>query len=127
MRNISGLLCITVIIVLISSCDQTPLSGKILAESNELILGKEYELTLEVPQDINGICRVHWEVEPANAASIQFRECKDGECERDSGYKQDRIAKITAIAVGEITVYVSGFYKQTNPQGITKIVFTVHK
>ena len=122
--RIIRILPFTVLVFLFSgSCDHTILTGEIVMESLELKIGQEYILKLEVPPELDGIYRVMWEVEPSDSASIDFPECTDEECERDSAYKGDRTAIVTVLKPGEIEIIVSGFYRQTNPQPITRKIF----
>lgn len=113
--------------VLILSCDHTELSGKITPENANLKVGEEFELILEIPPELDGIYRVHWDIEPIGSASLEYQECSDGECEPDSGYVFDRKARITPLKTGPLKVFVSGFYRQTNPQGIVTQTFMVRE
>ena len=100
--------------------DHTVLTGEIVVDSSELKTGNEYSLYLEIPSELDGIYWITWEVEPSELASINFKLCADDDCGKGSTYKGDRTAVLTALKPGEIEIIVSGYYKQTNPQPVTR-------
>ena len=115
------LLALLVPIFLFSaSCDHTNLTCEIVIKSSELKIGNEYNLHLEIPSELDEIYWITWQVEPTGTANIDFEYCNGDDCGKGSGYKGDRTAVLTPIKSGEIEVVVSGFYKQTNPQPITR-------
>ena len=104
-----GLVCL--LIFSASSCDRTALSGKIVVEKEDLRIGETIQLKLEVPEELKGIHRVHWDVEPEDAGLFEV--------------KDDRTASFTAQTAGECDITTWGFYKQTNPQFITKVKLSI--
>ena len=107
------------------SCDHTRLSGTIESPTAGLSVSEETTLTLRVPKDLDDIYRVHWEVSPSGAAEIEYDECQNKQCEKGSGFKSDRNARITPRQTGSITISTSGFFGQTNPQPIAERTFNV--
>lgn len=100
--------------------DHTVLSGEIIIPDSVLAIGNKYKLSLEIPSDLDEIYWIVWEVEPADSASITFEICSGSDCGKNSAYKGDRSAIIMPLKPGTIEIIVSGFYKQTNPQLISR-------
>ncbi|NLA11365.1 MAG: hypothetical protein GX883_04510 [Firmicutes bacterium] len=110
------------------SCDQTRLTGEISVPDTRVTAGKTIPLLLEVPEELAGIYRVHWEVDSPDKGEIrqgeQLRESLTAEELRlyfGEEIDFDRVALFTAREPGSCRISASGFYKQTNPQDITFI------
>lgn len=115
----------------LTGCDKTRLSGTIQLYSEDLKIGVPMAITLEVPEDLEGIYRVMWEVEPSEAGIILggtdiIEAYSEEEIKAIFGndidtLNVDRIALYIPTEEIDFTIYASGFYKQTNPQPITNI------
>jgi len=52
------------------SCDRTELTGEVIVEDTRVELGQEVPLQLEVPEELEEIYRVFWEIEPSESGRI---------------------------------------------------------
>ncbi|MFZ7121862.1 MAG: hypothetical protein ACOWWH_13065 [Eubacteriaceae bacterium] len=118
----------------IAGCDHTQLSGEIVITDKEIKVGDKIPLTLEVPEELSGIYRTMWDVTPDDVGKIiegdqLLEEFSDDELELYFGESEnlnpDRIGLFIANKKGECIIYTAGFYKQTNPQGITYLEIEV--
>ena len=110
------------------TCDHTRLTGEIVVPATEIAVGEVLPLVLEVPEELSGIYRVEWHVDPPGIGEIIQGErlmavLSDAEVSLYFGeaYNPDRMALFRAAETGSCRISVTGFYKQTNPQDITYI------
>ncbi len=124
------LICLTLLIITGGTCDQTRLTGEILVRETGIRVGDTVPLQLVVPENLSGIYRVEWEVEPETSGAIFFgtqllESLTDEELAlyfgTSKGINADRIALFLPKEKGTSTIFATGFYKQTNPQPITTI------
>ncbi len=135
MRKIVMFISVLVMVLFFTACDKTVLVGEIvivevgMTDSNLL-------LVLEVPEELSEVHDVMWTVncmvEDENV--IKNELIATGEillkyysvdelkqfCETDE-LRIDRIALFMPSESGNYIIEADGFYKQTNPQPITKI------
>lgn len=121
-------------IIEIAGCDHTQLTGEIIVLDKEIKVGDKIPIMLEVPEELSGIYRTMWDVSPNEVGEIiggdqLLEEFSDDELKlyfgQDANLNPDRIALFIANKKGEFIIDVFGFYKQTNPQGITYIELEV--
>ena len=117
---IKVLFLVFILTFIFGTCDHTVLRGEIITSETEIKVGQKVKLELEIPQELDGIHRISWYVEPATAGEIEYVQYEVKFGEEEYG-KEDRIAYFTAKEIGKCTISVYGFYKQTNPQPITYI------
>lgn len=105
------------------SCDRTSIrgAGKIVSETEEFHVGKEYNLKLEIPTELEGkVYRAIWTCEPENGAEFSYEQNTIIGAETVN-FKKDRAATIVPGEPGEITVKVLMiYYRQTSPQYIAQ-------
>jgi hypothetical protein len=117
------------------SCDHTRLTGEVEITGRKVSVGEPVPLKLRVPEELSGICRVIWDLEPPDGGEIiegteLLELLSDEELAAFFGAGEeelnpDRIALFVPQEAGSYVIYVSGFYKQTNPQDITSIEVTI--
>ena len=95
------------------SCDHTRLHGEIVTSRAVVKVGEQVSLKLKVPERLEGIHRLIWQVEPADVGT--FTEEND----------QAKSIRFEAKKPGQCVVSVYGFFKQTNPQPITSFSLQV--
>ena len=115
---------------LFKASDHTKLSGIITVDKTNIKIGETVTLMLTVPDKLDAIHRLHWEVRPATAGEIIYTqiEYEAGEKNRDgviSYPKDDRTARFTARQTGTCTITVVGFFKQTNPQPVASLELVI--
>lgn len=110
------------------SCDHTRLTGEISVPDTRIAVGEKLPLLLDVPEELSGIYRVCWEVEPPGKGEIRQGEQLTASLTAEElrlyfgeEIDFDRVALFTAREAGSCRIAASGFYKQTNPQEITFI------
>ncbi len=133
-RCVAALVLVVSVVWFITACDQTVLEGEIFVKTDDIQVGKAVPLMLEIPPKLDGIYRVMWGVLPRNAGEIYYGE-EIAEIITREELKQyygdidnvnmERIALFYPAQKGKCIIEVSGFYKQTNPQGITEIEIMV--
>ena len=113
-----------------AGCDHTRLSGEIIIPDTGIEVGDKVPLRLEVPEELSGIYRTMWNVDPAGKGVIMegdklLETLAEEELRqyfgKSEGLNPDRIALFTAGEKGSCTIYADGFYRQTNPQAIAFI------
>lgn len=124
------LLIVILFSTLISGCDHTELTGEIIIPERDIKVGDSIPLILKVPENLSEIYRVMWTVEPKEIGEIVegdelFEELSTKELKilfnQLDEINPDRIALFKAKETGSAEIFVAGFYRQTNPQGITAI------
>lgn len=130
-KRICLVFLITIIMFSLVSCDHTQLTGEVDIPDTKIEVGNKIPLVLVVPEELSGIYRTMWAVEPEEKGDIIYgEELLDTLTEEEmtayfgSGKESlnaDRIALFIPKEIGECTILVDGFYKQTNPQKITSI------
>lgn len=115
--NIRAFCCLafTVVMLLIAGCDNTDLTGEIKPSPVVVSVGENITLKLEVPENLEGINRETWTVEPQSIGSIEYAVSEEN----------NREVIFTGLSSGSGTIEVWGYYKQTNPQYITEVDVTV--
>ena len=88
------------------SCDHTVLTGAIRGPGI-LSAGRPQAMTLEVPEELEGIHGEQWLVEPPEAGRFE------------PGQGQGRSVVFLPLRPGRATIRVFGFLRQTNPQPVT--------
>lgn len=119
------------VLIILNGCDHTDLTGEVIVSDTNVKTGETISLKLKVPEKLSEIHMVMWRTEPEEKGEIIWGEqivdnFTDEELNNYFGEKRgnlniDRIALFTAKEKGECTIFVAGFYKQTNPQPITSI------
>ena len=128
MKNLACIFILFTMILFIS-CDHTVLTGEIISNKDSIFVGDTIELNLKVPAELDGIYWVHWMVEPEKMGLIEYKQPSENKNENDvlKKYgKEDRKALFILQKAGKVKIFVSGFYKQTNPQGINEREFVIH-
>lgn len=122
------MICFLSLVITGGSCDQTRLTGEVIVSDTAIRVGDTVTLQLIVPENLSEIFRVEWEVEPQASGDLFFgsqllETLSDEELVRyfgkTKGLNPDRVALFIPKEIGRSTIYVTGFYKQTNPQPIT--------
>lgn len=132
------IIVITILLFISVACDHTDLDGTIELRTNDFMVGEQIPVILTVPDELSGIHRVMWDVSfngdlPVDTPDMIYggdvleEVYSDKELESMFGldYDLDRIAVFIPVLAGEYTIECYGFYKQTNPQPITKITVTI--
>lgn len=106
------------------------LQGEIIAERRSLHVGDIITLELMLPDRFQSVHRLHWEVEPAAAGTVDYAAVteEDRRVDEDGDVfypVRDRTAYFTAENPGRCTIRVYGFYRQTNPRLITRLELAV--
>ncbi len=116
------------------SCDHTQLSGEISVPDIRVKVGDPFPLYLEVPEELSGIYRVFWVVEPPEKGEIlqgeQLAEVLSAEelcLYFGEAIDFDRVALFIAAEAGSCRITAAGFYKQTNLQDITFIDLEIER
>ena len=131
MKKIITVFLIVILVFLGGSCDHTDLSGDILIVQSDAD-GRNSLLLLEVPDELNDIYDVMWAVRKENIMMNELivsgsdvlnyydeEELKQIMAKENLNF--DRIALFIPSLNGQYTISADGFYKQTNPQPITRI------
>ncbi len=118
------------LILTAGTCDHTRLMGEIILEKAEIRVGERVEMILKVPGDLDNIHGVMWDVVPGDMAGIEYKHLGHSKYEKiEDSYqvtdKSDRRAVLIAKKPGTCTIEVAGFFKQTNPQMITRKVIAI--
>jgi hypothetical protein len=106
------------------SCDHTDLNGEIVFKNNDFVVGDSIQLFLKIPNELDGIYWIHWEVEPREFGEIIYSKPSENKFENDvlKRYgKEDRKAVFIPSKSGEVKIFTYGYFKQTNPQMITSL------
>lgn len=112
------------------TCDQTRLTGEVHLADTPVKIGTIIPLWLEVPANLSEIYRVEWEVEPQANGEVVYGSQLLGNYTAEElatyfdtgeGINFDRVALFLPKKKGKCTIYVTGFYKQTNPQPVTAL------
>ncbi len=106
------------------SCDQTELRGTIVTDHKTVAQGETVRLAMKIPPELDDIYRLRWEINPKDMGVIKYKQYPVQWGEKKYG-KEDRVAFFTAEKLGSCDIYVSGFYKQTNPQPIAEIALEI--
>ncbi len=134
--NYRVFIIVIILVLVLTSCDHTKLSGEIVFKDSLIEVGKTHVVLLEVPVELEEIYRVMWIVTPSEKGEIIEGEeiletLNDDQLQLYFGQidnlNVDRIALFIPKEVGKCTIEASGFYKQTNPQLITKITIEIVK
>ena len=109
------------------SCDHTVLRGAIVPERPVVRVGETVGLELKLPAELEGVHRIFWRIDTRGAGVLRME--RGGEPDSigvpwDDSRKAFKVF-FTAVKPGPCVISVSGFYKQTNPQPITKIEIEV--
>jgi hypothetical protein len=127
-KRVTFILLSSIIIIFLSGCDHTVLSGTVIVPKTQVNVGDIIPLKLNVPEELSGIHGVMWTIEPEGKGEIIegdqiIKKFSEEEIQSFFGeeYNKDRIALFKAKKIGECSILVDGFYRQTNPQAITEI------
>lgn len=109
---------------------QRELQGEIIAERRSLHVGDIVTLELTLSKRYESVYRLHWAVTPADAGTVDYIAVteEDKIVDEDGNIvypSDDRTAYFTAERPGRCWVEVYGFYKETNPQPITRLELAV--
>jgi hypothetical protein len=106
------------------------LRGEIHAERRSLHVEDIIQLELTLPERFQSVYRLHWEVDPPSAGTIDYAAVTEDDRVVDedgnvSYPSRDRTAYFTAETPGRCAVEVYGFYRQTNPRFITRLELAI--
>ena len=126
-----------IVLALLSvACDHTKLDGEILIIQSDIVDDGIVPLKLEVPDELSEIYRVIWTIINVNEEDeiimydLIVRDKDLLNYYSEDELKQifnadvlnyDRMALFIPISSGKYIIEADGFYKQTNPQPITRI------
>ncbi len=133
------ILSISLFFLFITSCDKTRLEGEILIFKEDVKTGDEVALILTVPDNLKDIYRTMWTVENQETGAIdvdiqilqgealqnKYTTTQLKEIFKTEEINYDRVAIFIPENSGKYTVYVEGFFKQTNPQPVSSLVIDV--
>ena len=108
-----------------SGCDHTKLTGTINFEDRNYKVGDSIFLELQIPNNLDRIYWVHWEIEPTEMGVVSFISNKESPQEGIPVNKSDRKAVFVPQKSGNVKIWTGGFFKQTNPQLITDTTITI--
>lgn len=126
-------LLLMIVALLLVACDHTDLTGEVKLLDDDLSVGNIIPMVLEVPEDLEEIHGIMWlvesDVETEDAFDLiegeqlldYYEEIELQSLFETEDLKYDRIALFIPKAPGNYEIIVDGFYKQTNPQGITTL------
>jgi len=123
-----------VVLIFNSASDHTDLVGEIHIPDNLFYVNEPIPLELLVPDDLEGVYDLMWDYQLEGSDEIGFEHLIEGVDLNDQFTDQElsalfekgtvdtkRCAVFTPESKGKYTISVAGFFKQTNPQGITSI------
>jgi hypothetical protein len=129
------ILILTIMSVFYSSCNKDQISGKIHLHNTDEVpefspnnqyfhtyIGDTLKMFLIPDAQFENIYGISWEVQPQTYGSIVYKEQPDRSMK---DFKEDREAVFIPKLDGECTIYVYGYYKQTNPQLIDSVKIVV--
>ena len=129
---------ILVLLALLYALDSNKLQGEIIIKTDQLNKGTLIPLMLEVPENLEDIHNTVWTIKHQGKMdeSSSFFLCGENLLDQFSedqiktifGVDQidyDRIAVLYPHKIGDFTIEVSGFYKKSKAQPITKEVITI--
>ncbi|MDM8533178.1 hypothetical protein QUF55_00620 [Clostridiaceae bacterium HSG29] len=124
-----------VLVLLIVACDHTKLDGEILIVESNIVDDSIVPLKLEVSDELSEIYQVMWTTIKVNEEDemiihdliVRDKDLLNYYSEDElkqifnvEALNYDRIALFIPISNGKYIIEVDGFYKQTNPQPITR-------
>jgi len=138
-KHLFIILSLSLAFLFLTSCDRTRLEGEIIVLQENIKAGDEVSLVLNVPDKLKGIYRTMWTVENQGTGEIDIDvQILQGEALQDrytieqlkeifntEEINYDRVAIFIPENAGKYTVYVEGFFKQTNPQPISSLEIDV--
>lgn len=130
---------IGVMAVFIRASDHTELYGDIIAPS-QVVVGEPIPLEFVAPEELEGIHGLMWDAKYEGDENMDYDNLYENEAML-SIYTEDELKALfdkdtlnyeyLALYVppksGSITFELFGFYRQTNPQGITYLEVTVNE
>jgi len=129
-----------VVMIFNSASDHTELIGEIHLPDKTFHVNEPIPLELLVPDDLEGIYDLMWDYQLEDSDEIGFEYLIEGvnlndqftDKELSTLFEKDvvntsRCAVFTPETKGKYTINVAGFFKQTNPQGITSIEVIVNE
>ncbi len=109
------------------SCNRTVLRGEIAPGKNPVKVNETVMLRLDIPPELDDIYSVFWTAGPEGEIIYKKYSDINGNKLHNRAYKGDRSAFFTAKSIGRCEVSAFGFYKQTNPQIITRIFIVIEE
>jgi hypothetical protein len=127
--------------LLLLSCDRTVLEGDILPQVDTFKVNQMIPLVLQVPEELEEIHRTMWhidyegyDIEDMKTQLFEGEEILDILSEEEikdlfnlEEINYDRIALFIPNQATTYVVIVDGFFRQTNPQGITSLEIKVNE
>ncbi len=118
------------LILTAGTCDHTRLMGEIALEKAQIHVGERVTMILKVPGELDNIHGVMWDIVPGDLAGVEYNHLGHSKYKKIEGSYQvtdrsDRQAVLIPKKPGTCTIEVAGFFKQTNPQMITRKVIEI--
>lgn len=123
MPRLLYLVCGIFIFCFAGSCDRTVLFGEISSDRSVARVNETVTLRLTFPLRFEEAYGIMWKAIPSETAEVKYTEADP--YYKKSKDKLDRVAYFNSTKPGKYEVQAYGFFKQTNPQFIDKVIIEV--